>query len=51
MDYSARAVTKDAARFRRRRSCTPPRLSSTLQIREREKREERREKRREEKRE
>jgi hypothetical protein len=29
MDYSARATTKDAARIRRRRSCTPPRLSST----------------------
>ena len=30
MDFSARAATKDAARSRRRRSCTPPRASSTL---------------------
>ena len=30
MDFSARATTKDAARLRRRRSCTPPRFSSTL---------------------
>ena len=30
MDFSARATTKDAARSRRRRSCTPPRSSSTL---------------------
>ena len=30
MGFSARAATKDAARFWRRRPCTPPRLSSTL---------------------
>jgi hypothetical protein len=30
MDHSASAATKDAARNRRRRSCTPPRFSSTL---------------------
>ncbi|TMA40255.1 MAG: hypothetical protein E6J79_00510 [Deltaproteobacteria bacterium] len=30
MDHSARAATKDAPRRRRRRSCTPPRPSSTL---------------------
>jgi hypothetical protein len=30
MDFSARVATKDAARSRRRRSCTPPRASSTL---------------------
>jgi len=30
MDFSARATTKDADRSRRRRSCTPPRSSSTL---------------------
>jgi len=29
MDYSAKATTKDAACSRRRRSCTPPRFSST----------------------
>jgi transposase len=29
MDFSASAATKDAARIRRRRSCTPPRFSST----------------------
>src|SRR5439155_23912672 len=32
MDFSARAATKDAARSRRRRSCTPPRPSSTLPV-------------------
>src|SRR6266852_148824 len=32
MDFSARATTKDAARSRRRRSCTPPRSSSTLPV-------------------
>src|SRR5579864_4186791 len=31
MDFSARATTKGAARIWRRRSCTPPRSSSTLQ--------------------
>ena len=30
MDHSASAGTKDLARLRRRRSCTPPRFSSTL---------------------
>ena len=30
MDFSASAATKDAARLRRRRSCTPPRFFSTL---------------------
>jgi Anthrone oxygenase len=30
MGFSARAATKDAARFRRRRPCTSPRSSSTL---------------------
>jgi hypothetical protein len=30
MDFSAKATTKDAACFRRRRSCTPPRSCSTL---------------------
>ena len=30
MDLSASAATKDAARIWRRRSCTPPRFSSTL---------------------
>ena len=30
MDHSASAATKDAARNRHRRSCTPPRFSSTL---------------------
>jgi len=30
MDISASAATKDAARFRRRRFCTPPRFFSTL---------------------
>ena len=30
MDHSASAATKDAARNWRRRSCTPPRFSSTL---------------------
>ena len=30
MDFSASAATKDAARTWRRRSCTPPRFSSTL---------------------
>jgi hypothetical protein len=30
MDFSASAATKDAARIWRRRSCTPPRFSSTL---------------------
>jgi hypothetical protein len=30
MDFSASATTKDAARTWRRRSCTPPRFSSTL---------------------
>ena len=30
MDFSARPATKDAGRYRRRRSCTPPRFSSTL---------------------
>jgi hypothetical protein len=30
MDHSASATTKDAARIWRRRSCTPPRFSSTL---------------------
>jgi hypothetical protein len=30
MDFSARATTKDVASGRRRRSCTPPRFSSTL---------------------
>ena len=33
MDHSASAVTKDAARNWRRRSCTPPRFSSTLPVR------------------
>ena len=32
MDFSARAAAKDAARSRRRRSCTPPRPSSTLPV-------------------
>src|SRR6266700_1750428 len=32
MDFSARATTKDAARRRCRRSCTPPRSSSTLPV-------------------
>jgi len=32
MDYSASATTKDAARNWRRRSCTPPRFSSTLPL-------------------
>ena len=31
MGFSARATTKGVARFRRRRPCTPPRSSSTLQ--------------------
>ena len=30
MDFSASVATKDAARLRRRRSCTPPRFFSTL---------------------
>jgi monoamine oxidase len=30
MDFSASAATKDAARLRRRRFCTPPRFFSTL---------------------
>jgi hypothetical protein len=30
MDHAASAGTKDLARLRRRRSCTPPRFSSTL---------------------
>jgi hypothetical protein len=30
MDHSASVGTKDLARRRRRRSCTPPRFSSTL---------------------
>jgi hypothetical protein len=30
MDFSASVATKDAARIWRRRSCTPPRFSSTL---------------------
>jgi hypothetical protein len=30
MDFSASVATKDAARLWRRRSCTPPRFSSTL---------------------
>ena len=30
MDFSARPATKDAGRYRRRRSCAPPRFSSTL---------------------
>jgi hypothetical protein len=30
MDHSASAATKDVARTWRRRSCTPPRYSSTL---------------------
>lgn len=30
MDFSASAATKDAARIRRRRFCTPPRFFSTL---------------------
>jgi hypothetical protein len=30
MDFSASAATKDAARLRRRRFCTPPRFYSTL---------------------
>jgi hypothetical protein len=30
MDFSASAATKDAARIRRRRLCTPPRFFSTL---------------------
>ena len=30
MDFSARVATKDATRTWRRRSCTPPRFSSTL---------------------
>jgi hypothetical protein len=30
MDFSASAATQDAARLRRRRSCTPPRFFSTL---------------------
>lgn len=34
MDHSASAATKDAARFWRRRSCTPPRFSSTLPLTE-----------------
>ena len=29
MDFSARVTTKDATRTWRRRSCTPPRFSST----------------------
>ena len=32
MDHSASAATKDAARNWRRRSCTPPRFSSTLPL-------------------
>jgi hypothetical protein len=32
MDFSASAATKDAARTWRRRSCTPPRSSSTLPV-------------------
>jgi len=32
MDHSASAATKDAARNRRRRSCTSPRFSSTLPL-------------------
>src|SRR5712692_10693088 len=32
MDFSARAATKDVARSRRRRSCTPPRSASTLPV-------------------
>ena len=31
MGFSAKATTKDVACFRRRRPCTPPRFSSTLQ--------------------
>ena len=34
MDFSASAATKDAARFRRRRFCTPPRFFSTLPYRQ-----------------
>jgi len=30
MEFSASAATKDAARLRRRRFCTPPRFFSTL---------------------
>jgi len=30
MNFSASAATKDAARLRRRRFCTPPRFFSTL---------------------
>jgi hypothetical protein len=33
MDFSASAATKDAARLRRRRFCTPPRFFSTLPYR------------------
>ena len=32
MDFSASAATKDAAGIWRRRSCTPPRFSSTLPL-------------------
>src|SRR5712691_1108344 len=32
MDHSASAGTKDLARIRRRRPCTPPRFSSTLPV-------------------
>jgi hypothetical protein len=35
MDFSASAATKDAARLRRRRFCTPPRFFSTLPYRSR----------------
>ncbi len=34
MDFSASTATKDAVRFWRRRSCTPPRFSSTLPVAE-----------------
>jgi hypothetical protein len=34
MDHSASAGTKDLARIRRRRPCTPPRFSSTLPVAE-----------------
>ena len=33
MNFSASAATKDAARLRRRRFCTPPRFFSTLPTR------------------
>jgi hypothetical protein len=34
MDFSASTATKDAVRVWRRRSCTPPRSSSTLPVAE-----------------